>query len=213
MNLSSQANEYLNSLRRHATAPAAEVAELLRRRKVPEYEHWLDFQCRYGGYEERIAHDRAIWGLVHHDSEWLPPNELVIELDDEKRQIACADTHPSYDYWLDEYGQFFSSGHIAVCGSFEVKVERDAILWNAIKVGGRSWTVDFDNLLVGAAGSATGLCSAVNAEVSEGASDQYATCWVGRDVVVFEEGERVLVYYARDARDLLLGHFPRCGAE
>lgn len=127
MALSAIADRYLSSLeRRHSPSPDR-LASKLRELGVESPEPWLEFESQFGGYVEPIGLDVAIWGLLQDDTEWLP--SAGIELDLEEGLVACADVHPSYDYWLDRSGEFLGLGGGGPCDSFAVKVEQTAVLW------------------------------------------------------------------------------------
>lgn len=201
MSLSSRAQVYLASLRRGSFVPVARVIAALERARCPAYDSWLDFHARYAGYEEILGNETAVWGIVHADPFWLDAREASVERDGAQWRVVCADVHPSFDYWLDANGEFSSSGGGGRCGSFDMKVERDSVLYEA-SAGNRSWELDFE--LVKVAGSVAELCKLVGADVVPEASDKYAIFWRGQDVIVVERQVAASVWVASDARERVL---------
>jgi hypothetical protein len=68
-----------------------------------------------------------VWGLVHDDPAWLLPRKAEIdrEPNDNTWYVTCADVHPSYNYRLDDNGEFLGPPAI----SFDVHLERVALGW------------------------------------------------------------------------------------
>jgi hypothetical protein len=83
---------------------------------------WLEFHDRYAGYVEVLGRDSFVWGLAHEDPHWLAPRKVDIdsELGDEIWYATCADAHPSYNYRLDNKGEFLGGP----ATTFDVHVER-----------------------------------------------------------------------------------------
>jgi len=139
--LTTRANNYLKTLKRHPSIPAKEVEAIIRGQGFPVFDPWLDFHERYAGYEDIIGQDWAIWGLVHEASYWLAPREADIdrELYEETWYITCADVHPSYSYRLTDKGKFL----LGPAQSFDTFVERLALGWEFCHmVGSRPMTMD-----------------------------------------------------------------------
>lgn len=203
MNLSSRALAYLATLRRVDHVPVGEVSEALKRAGCPVVDVWIDFHMRFGGYEEVIGDEIATWGIVHSAPQWLDAGEVSFELRGDMLRIVCADVHPSYDYWLNSNGEFVGLGGGAPCETFDVKIERDAMFWEATAQD-RPWSLDLDLLKV--AGSVDTLRRVVDAEIVAEASDKYTTCWKARDVIVIQGTEMVTTWVATDARVRLVTH-------
>jgi hypothetical protein len=168
-------------MKRHPPVPVDEVAEALKRAGCPAFAPWLDFQARYGGYVEDLGKDEAIWGLMHRDPYWLPPGEVQVDLEGDVWRIACAEVHPSYDFWLTSSGEFESTGGGGHYQSFDVRVERGAVFWEG-KARGVAWNSGRD--LLTAAGNADALREWVGAELVPEASDKYSTCWRADDLII-----------------------------
>jgi hypothetical protein len=92
----------------------------------PVFEPWLEFHDRYAGYEEPLGRDKAIWGIIHPRGTWIKGR--IANVDKEPKEdrwyVTCADVHPSYNYLLDNRGEFL--GQLAE--SFDIKVERDSLI-------------------------------------------------------------------------------------
>lgn len=200
LSLSTRARTYLASLRRGESVPVERAAEALRRAGSPVFDRWLDFHDRYAGYQEILGDETSVWGIVHSDPFWLDPGEAVVERDGALWRVVCADVHPSFDYWLDSEGVFTSVGGGGRCQSFDIKVERDSVLFEAM-AGGRKWELDFE--MVKSAG-VEALCRLVGAQPVVEASDEYATCWRARDVIVIERDASATVWVATDAREKIV---------
>jgi len=125
--LSTRALKWLSTLERRSAVPVAEVESLILDAGLPCFDVWLDFHERYAGFVEPIGLDQAVWGLIHAAPSWLSPMrpEFDREPDEDTWYIACADAHPSYDYSLDNRGEFVG----APAESFDVIVERNALGW------------------------------------------------------------------------------------
>jgi hypothetical protein len=166
---------------------------------------WVEFQEFFGGYVEVIGQDVAIWGVIHHDPQWLRPDSVEVEREGQSSwRIACADVHPSYDYWLDEQGQFLSLGGGGRYASFCVKVERDAVFWES-SCTGRIWELDVT--LFESVGSIESLLAGLHDEVVAEASDKYATLHKSRDVILVARPDEVTVWIATDARQRVVSSF------
>lgn len=181
MSLSPRALACLASMRRNDPVPVSEVVEALKREGCPAFDTWLDFQARYGGYEENLGDDVAIWGLMHREPAWLAPGEVSVERRGEGWRIECADVHPSYDFWLHSNGEFVSTGGGGHYQTFDVRVERGAVFWEGTTQG-RSWRMDWD--LLKAVGSVDELQHLSRAERVPEASDKYSTCWRADDLII-----------------------------
>ena len=143
MALSERAQSYLATFNRRQPVPVGLVADALARSGCPRLDRWLDFHSRFAGYEELIGRDLAVWGIVHAEPTWLDPDEATVELRDGEWRVICADVHPSYDYWLDSRGHFVGLGNGGPYEAFDVKVERDAVMWEA-SAHGHAWSIAFD---------------------------------------------------------------------
>jgi hypothetical protein len=209
MSLSQRAQAYLATLRRGAFVPLDRVVDALKQAQYPTFDAWLEFHARYAGYEEHLGNDMAVWGIVHEHPYWLGPMEVLAEREDSKWRVTCAEVHPSYDYWLSSDGEFSSCGGGGRCESFDLKIERDALVHEAFAEN-RSW--EFSPDLVEAAGSVRALCRLVGASVVPEASDKYATSWRAPDVIVIEDRlatadeQPASVWVATDAQATVLRH-------
>lgn len=134
--LSSRARSFLATLERRPTVPAGEVEEIIIRSGYPCFPHWLQFQDRYAGYVERIGWDTAIWGLIQKNTD-----EPEIEVCEGTWYITCADLHPSYEYRLDNRGEFLGGR----AESFDIHVERLSLGWEFCQRG-EARVLDADEL-------------------------------------------------------------------
>jgi hypothetical protein len=182
MALSNRATLYLSSLERLQPLPLARVLEAFERRNIAPRDHWLEFHEALG-YIEKIGKDRAIWGLIHVASQWQQPSDLWIEKDGAELVIACADVHPSYDYWITEAGEFIGIGGGGPCESFNAKVEQNALLWSVTKEGMWRQVLDFNDWPPEK--RAELAADASRAVVSE-ATDRYTRCFVTKSCLMFE---------------------------
>jgi hypothetical protein len=161
MELTETAKKYLSGLERVPAVTASKVEEVLRSAGQPCFDPWLEFQDQFGGYVERIGADVAVWGVVHARARWLGPFEADVELEKDGRTyyVACADVHPSYNYRLDNNGEFlgFPAEH------FSVHVERVAAI-STFLTGFRSESLSQaelrDPMLIETAGHAEEIASA-----------------------------------------------------
>ncbi len=198
MSLSPRAQAYLATLERGEPVPVERVVEALEQVGCPIYDAWLEFHSRFAGYVEVIGRDSGVWGIVHAHPVWLDPWDASVELSGEGWRVVCADIHPSYDYWLSSTGEFISLSGGGSHESFDIKIERNTIFWEAI-AGGRSWTIDAD--LLRAARGIDALRVAVGAEIVKEASDKYATCYTSHDVIVIARPATTEVWVASDAHE------------
>jgi hypothetical protein len=126
--LSTRARIFLATLERRPSIPTKEVEAIIRDQGYPCFSPWLDFHERYAGYLEVFGQDWAVWGLVHEKPVWLLPRKADIDREphEETWYVTCADTHPSYDYRLDDKGEFLGPP----AESFDIHVERIALGWD-----------------------------------------------------------------------------------
>jgi hypothetical protein len=148
----------------------------------------LSFQDHFAGYVEQLGKETAVWGLIHAHPRWLAPWEASAEHYATGWRILCADCHPSFDYALSSDGEFSSSGGGGRCATFEVKIERSAILWEAARDRG-SW-----RLYVGRARGEHTSRERFRGDLVAEASDRYAACWRTEDAVVVDHGDRLVVW-------------------
>lgn len=193
--LSDRARSYLAQLRRHPQVPVARLGDSLRRQGVPTNDAWLDFHSRFAGYEERLGHDLAVWGLAHTHADWQDTNEVWIEPQGDRWRIACADVHPSYDFRLTWDGEFRSLG--IHCESFDVHVEQLAAVWETAR--GRTWKVDLR--LAADKQRRDELREKLQAERVAEASDRYGTVWRTSDLIILEWEKAALVWIATGIAD------------
>lgn len=171
--LSPDAVAYLASLERVKHVPTSEVERLFAERGHPAPPVWLSFHERFAGYLQRGA-DTIEWGLAFDRDCWLGAMEVEVELDEGRRRIVCGDAHPSYECWLYDDGDYTGEGIRAVL--FEVKLERDALVWRLASRGPRrTWHCAVDS------GKLAERLSVVTA-----ATDKYYTTWAAEDVVAFQ---------------------------
>ena len=197
MALTSRARSYLVTLERRPAVPLARVVEALARAGCPPLAPWLDFHERYAGIVDPLGRDEAVLGLVHAAPYWRRANEVDVDEEGGERQILCAEVHGSYDYTLDESGAFRSYGGGGPCVSFDVKVEQDAVIWDA-KRDGRAWMFAWKVTRVPPVGLGP-LRELVKAEAVPEASDRFSTVWRGRDATWREAGEVLMLVVAKEA--------------
>jgi hypothetical protein len=125
MTLSKRAEQYLATFERRAAPSADALRARLRQLELPELEPWLTFQVRYVLSSPR---DEIVLGCLHEKSVWLPESGIDFEQDADAWFIACADAHPSYDYWIDQRGEFLGTGSGGPAVSFEKKLEQWSLL-------------------------------------------------------------------------------------
>jgi len=132
--LSERAENYLKTLDRLPGLPAAALEKALREQGKPCFEPWLAFQEQYAGYVEPLGQDTAIWGILHEHSQWIKPGRVIVDREphEETWYVTCAEVHPSYEYQLDNRGEFLGEP----AASFDVKVERNALLADYFAQGG-----------------------------------------------------------------------------
>jgi hypothetical protein len=120
-----RAQKFLATLERTRPIPTKEVEAIILRQGFPCFPPWLEFHERYAGYIEPIGRDTAVWGLIHRESHWHTPGEATIDHfeENDEWEIICAEVHPSYNYTLNQAGEFGDGRAI----SFDVKVERNAL--------------------------------------------------------------------------------------
>ena len=125
--LTERAKSYLSTLKRIPPVPSAQVEKVLLDQGSPCFQPWLDFHERYAGYVEPLGLDTAIWGIVHEKSYWIAPGRAEVdrETHEDVWYVTCAEVHPSYNYLLDDKGEFLGRP----AESFDIKVERNALHW------------------------------------------------------------------------------------
>jgi hypothetical protein len=124
--LTERAERYLARLQRIPPVPVSTVEKVIRDRGQKYFDSWLSFHDRYAGYVEPLGRDTAIWGIVHAQSHWIKPGHAIVEKEPHENvwYVTCAEVHPSYNYLLDDQGEFLGRP----AQSFDIKVERNAIL-------------------------------------------------------------------------------------
>lgn len=169
---------YIASLQRrpHVTDLGL-VRQRLEERGLNPPDWLLEFHGRFAGYVEPMILDEAVYGLVHEDSRWLPGG-LDVEIEPSDWMVACADAHPSYDFWLGSDGSFAGSGVGGPAESFVHKLEQDALLWTLERDG--SWR------RVRPAGQAIIAMTAVADNRVAEASDSFTTVYYGPNAVVLQ---------------------------
>jgi hypothetical protein len=198
MSLTSRAQHYLATLKRGEPVPIGIVAESLQRNNCPFFDVWKEFHLRFAGYEEEIGAEKAVWGLAHADPLWGEPWEVDVEPDGPDLLIVCADVHPSYNYVLDQHGEFPAFGGGGPCESFEIKIERDSAFWQA-ELENRSWTIEPKLEKI-----ADAICERFAAIIVPEASDKYATLWSSHEAFVLKSGDRATVWVATDTRERII---------
>lgn len=120
--LSRRANRFLETLERRPSIPTSDVEGIILDQGYPCYPCWLEFHERYAGYLEVFGRDSAIWGLAHLSSQWLLPRKVDVdqETNEDVWYITGADVHPSYNYRLDNKGEFLGGP----AANFDIHVER-----------------------------------------------------------------------------------------
>jgi hypothetical protein len=200
MSLSSRALTYLATLKRGEQVPIERVAEALEISGCPTFAKWIDFHSRFAGYEEEIGRDTAIWGILHSAPTWIQAGAAEVERDGDLWRVTCADVHPSYGYWLDSDGRFGGSGSGGPFQTFDVKVERNAVFWEAIK-GGRSWVMDFNLGKVLGADVESWRRWIPGIELVPEASDMFSRCWKSSDLIAVQRNQGLEIYAAADAHE------------
>lgn len=183
MTFSNRATEYLRSLKRREAVSVSEVRSAFARSNVALPDAWLDFHHELGGYVEILGRDRATWGLMHVAPRWQEPMALWFEEDDAGVVIACADVHPSYDYWLTESGEFTGLGGGGPCESFGVKVEQDALLWSVAREGAWRRVLHFDDW---PSEKKDEVKASVADDVVYEATDKFTKCYLSGACLMFE---------------------------
>jgi hypothetical protein len=188
---------YLATLRRGDPVPVEVVESSLTKAGSPVFDQWLNFHSRFAGYEEVIGNEVAIWGIVHADPHWLTPYEVTVKFGKDGWRVVCADVHPSYDYWLDSKGQMVGLGNGGPFETFDVKVERDAVFWEACAQG-RSWGIDFP--LTESLIPINRLRESIpGLQIVPEASDKYGTSWKSSDLIVLDQQGRKTIWVAAGA--------------
>ena len=182
MTLSRRAEKYLGTLKRVTPVPTSTVKEALIRAGAPVHEAWVEFHERYAGYIEPLGNERAVYGLVHVDSEWLPPGEVSYEADGDEDFIACAEVHPSFDYTLRGDGEFLGIGGGGPCSSFNIKVEQAALIQRMMADGARLVT-NFESRSRAFRAAVDAACQS---EPDAVASDNYTRVYATPRILVFE---------------------------
>jgi hypothetical protein len=180
--LSARAIAFLSTLERRPFVATRKVEEIIGNQGFPCYPAWLDFHERYAGYVETIGRDVAVWGLVHENPTWLLP--MKADIDRESAQetwyITCADVHPSYNYRLDDKGEFLGNP----AESFDEHVERMAVGWE-FRREGNTQVIARDELRSQAFLSL--FVNMVKSALVPEASDQYFTYYMDDHYLVVED--------------------------
>ncbi len=131
--LSKRAQSYLGTIVRIPSVPVGDVEKIFRDSGYPCFAPWLEFHERYAGYVEPMGLDTAVWGLVHEESCWIGARRVLVDRDEheDKWFVTCAEVHPSYNYALDNRGEFVG----VLAESFEIKIERNAVAWAFLSQG------------------------------------------------------------------------------
>lgn len=179
--LTDRANKYLATLERRSAIATTEVEKILRESGHPCFAAWLEFHERYAGYVELWGHDWAVWGLVHENPYWLGHRAAEVEREPHHEiwYIACADVHPSYNYLLDDKGEF--QGPPAQ--SFDVKVERNAVSWEFSRTGSSVFVPSSE---LREQSVRDRLLTEMKSHLVAAASDHFARCFMSEHCLAIE---------------------------
>ena len=122
--------EYLASLKRLPYVSDKQIIQdTFDRNKLVLTDELLDFQFRYAGYFHSFPPHSFIYGLLHHQGEYLPA--LDLDFDDEDLQrvlITCMDCHPSNARAIDHKGVYYKD-YSPVAESFTKYLIQRAFFW------------------------------------------------------------------------------------
>ncbi|WP_394831323.1 hypothetical protein LVJ94_32915 [Pendulispora rubella] len=187
------------TLPRHEPLSVDALVDALHRDGLQPCDAWLEFQARYAGYEENLGNESAIWGIVHRDPFYLAANEVVAGQVRGRVVVMCADVHPSFEYSLYENGEFYVCGWFGRSETFDYKVERMAVVWEANEE--RAW-VSGEAFAPRSPNAMRALLGQFGAEKVPEASDRFYTTWRATDIIAFEsQDDRPGILVAADARE------------
>lgn len=125
--LSDRAEAFLATLTRRPAVPIESLVAKFNNVGVELPDSLVQFHIKYAGYVIPLWHDEIVLGLAHDEARFLGPDGIDYEFDDDQLFVACADAHPSYDYWLSTDGEFSGMGSGGPCASFNEHIEKLAL--------------------------------------------------------------------------------------
>jgi len=186
---SPRASQFLASLqRRPAVTDVALVRSAFASEGIDIPDVWLDYHTRYAGLVIDLgASELAVLGIAHHRAKHIGRARyagLYYDWDDERPQggwlnVASADAHPSFDFWLTGSGQFLGSGCGGGADAFDTKIEQWAI-WSLSGID-KTWTVQW---LKGDVATALAAHEELATSLVREASDSQSTMYAGDGFVI-----------------------------
>jgi hypothetical protein len=169
---SERATAFLRTLPRKPHVSVADAERRLRDSEIEVVDSWLETHERYAGFVQPLLLETATWGIVHDQPEHLPADGFDFDTDPTDSLIACADAHPSFDYWLDASGAFLGIGSGGPCDSFTTYVEQLALFAD------HGWIPLAPDVAARAAGRTLGM------PPDPAPSDSHRTWWVLPDLLI-----------------------------
>jgi hypothetical protein len=200
--LSNRALSYLSTReRRPYIKDEPRLRDAIAATGAPEIDWLVEIHLMFAGYVEPLgSNDEAVYGILHDSSRWLGAEGIDwdLENDGEWAGIACADAHPSWEFWLSSDRSFAGSGlRLGAADSFVHKIERDAVFWDFSRRG-RNLYVHPVYPTQRAALAAMLVSRLSDSEVAE-ATDSRNRTFLTEDLLLWQAREEGLV-----ARNLIL---------
>lgn len=134
------ARSYVATLKRHPSESRVPVIEeALRRAGFPVMEPVVRFHVDYGGLEQWDGLNRLVWGIVHDDpdpdSVFPGPGEADGFTEEGEHYVSCCNCHLSDHWMITSTGEILWCFEPPIARSFEVTLERDALLWELMSRG------------------------------------------------------------------------------
>lgn len=121
--ISDRAHAFLTTLRRRPSVSVETVIAKFSQFGIRLPDSLIQFHVDFGGYVIPLGFEEAILGLVHDEARFLGENGFDFEVENGELFVACADAHPSYDFWLSSNGSLAGLGNGGPYVSFEEYVE------------------------------------------------------------------------------------------
>ncbi len=180
----------MRGLERVETLTDADVAIAFQKVEQPLLPAWLEFHQEFAGYVFHDGRERLELGLVVEEPVWLPAGLPEVTVVGDSKLVACADAHPSFDYALDQHGEFSGIGGGGPCETFAKHVEQMAILQN-VSAAGFKPVFDYEQ-------RSRKFRDAVALELSlsrdQYASDKYTNVRLSSRFLIFERGDKLSIW-------------------
>lgn len=128
-NLSEHALGFLATLQRRPYVLISEAIARFEKHGIELPDSSKEFHIKYAGYVIPLGLDEAILGIAHNNARFHNSNGIDYELENGNVFVACADAHPSFDFWLSPSGELAGMGNGGPHASFDEYIEKLAVIY------------------------------------------------------------------------------------